>query len=344
MPAPTLRALIAALALAASAAAQPSDAEPAADEPRFDLGLLAFGDGYWVAQHHDAQSEDVAALWLRRAYLTFDYRMTTRLSGRLRFEVNQDGEFSSDTFEIDYKDIHLKWRLGDYDLLAGLAPAPTFDLIEEEWGYRWLEKTPQDLQGIPSRDTGISSHGPITKNGSWSYRAMYGSGIELGSDSSDSEKLMAGFAFQPPDGTLTAYLYADIEEPRDGRNRSLLQGFLARRTSWGRFGLLYFHQDRQGDPTLEVASGYAVADLNARTSVVARIDRLLEPSVRAEGIDYLPFDGSARATLYLVGVDLRLAGWANLSPNVEVIAYDHADDGVRPNTDVIVRLSFFLRR
>ena len=42
---------------------------------------------------------------------------------------------------------------GRHRVLFGLSPTPTLDLIESIWGFRYLARTPMDLQGVASRDT-----------------------------------------------------------------------------------------------------------------------------------------------------------------------------------------------
>ena len=147
-----------------------------------DGGAYAFGDAYWVASHHQPESEGITSLWVRRAYVWFDSDFSQRFSGRVRWELNQAGDFDDFTFELDFKDLYLQTTLGEHELLVGLSPTPTFDVIEKFWGYRHVERTPMDLQGVASRDTGIAARGPITADGSISYRAMYGVQAAFGKD------------------------------------------------------------------------------------------------------------------------------------------------------------------
>ncbi len=85
----------------------------------------------------------------------------------------------------------------------------------------------------------------------------------------------------------------------------MLQGFVARETEDLRWGLLYAKQDRGEDPPLELASAFLGVKLDERNSVIGRIDRLIEPSPKGDGISYLPFDPSAPATMYLAGYEFR---------------------------------------
>ena len=113
--------------------------------------------------------------------------------------------------------------------MVGLSPTLTFDLIESVWGARYLMRTPMDLQGVASRDIGISFKGPLSSGGRWSYRAMLCTGIEFGAESGDG--------------------------------RTTVQLFAGDKTDTRRWGVQYSYQDRQEDPRLELASAFFVQSL-----------------------------------------------------------------------------------
>jgi hypothetical protein len=85
-----------------------------------------------------------------------------------------------------------------------------------------------------------------------------------------------------------------------------------------------------------------VGRLSERASLVGRVDRLLEPSPKGDGISYLPMDPSARATMIFAGVEFRLNPHLALTPNAVVTTYDRNDQGVRPETDIYLRLTLFI--
>ncbi|HKX57610.1 MAG TPA: hypothetical protein VJN01_15980, partial [Xanthomonadales bacterium] len=118
--------------------------------------------------------------------------------------------------------------------------------------------------------------------------------------------------------------------------------FAAHETGSMRWGVQYSYQDRGADSPLDVASAFLVARAGEKRNWIARVDRLFEPSPRGNGIDYLPFDPTAPATLLLGGLEFQAHEHFTLTPNVVVIYYDHNDEGVRPETDVHLRLSFFV--
>jgi hypothetical protein len=146
------------------------------------VGGLLFGDLYHVVSHHTEEGDGATGAALRRGYLTFDADFSERLFGRLRFELNQSGTFESDTFDVDFKDLYAGVNMGRHRILVGLSPTLTFDLIESFWGLRYLARTPMDLQGVASRDTGASAKGPLNASGTLGYRAMVGAGLNFGSE------------------------------------------------------------------------------------------------------------------------------------------------------------------
>ena len=319
----------------------PWAAAQAEEERPFRIGGLLFGDVYHVVSHHTEEGGGATGLVLRRGYLTFDADLSTKWFGRLRFEVNQAGEFETYTFDVDFKDLYGGREFGRHRVLFGLSPTPTFDLIESIWGLRYLARTPMDLQGVASRDTGISAKGPLNATGTLGYRAMVGAGLEFGNESGDGRKWMGALAWTPS-SRWTFDLYLDFEKLAGPRDRTTFQVFAGYRTDSLRWGFQYSNQDRQDDPRLQLASAFVVGTIGKTTSLIGRIDRIMEPSPAGDNISYLPFDPSAPATFFICGVEFRISQHFIVTPNTVVITYDRNDQGIRPRTDWHLRVTLFL--
>lgn len=317
------------------------DADSSGNLRDFHTGWLMFGDLYTVPSHHTDAGQGATGLVMRRAYLTFDADFTATVYARLRFEANQDGEFEEYGMDADVKDLYLGWKLGQHRLVAGLQNTFTFDVLEKQWGARYLMRTPLDLQGIASRDTGVSLQGPLWAKGRLSYRVLLGSSMEFGKDSDDASKVQLALGWEPAPG-WTADFYIDYEDRSESRDRHLLQAYVAHQGERINWGLMYAHQDRQEDPTLELASLFVRSRIRSGMGLIGRIDRLFEPSPRGDGIAYLPFDPSAPATLYLAGIEAFLSDHVRLTPNIVYTRYDRNDQGVRPDSDLHLRLTLFL--
>ena len=311
------------------------------DQDRFRLGGLLFGDGYHVASHHTTSGDGATGFVLRRGYLTANFDLGDRWRGRARIEVNQDGEFERYSFDTRLKDLYLARTIGRQELVIGLAPTLTYDLIESTWGARYLMRTPLDLQGVSSRDTGITLKGSLGDGGRVGYRAMYGSGLEYANQGGGGDKLMGAITWSLASG-VQIDVYADYEKRAGNTDRNTWQVFAGHKTNTLRWGLQYSHQDRQDDPTLELASAFVVRAWRENLSFIGRVDRLLEPSPRGDRIAYVPFDPSARATMMLAGVEYRAASVFRITPNVIWTTYDRNADGVRPDDDLHLRITFFI--
>lgn len=310
--------------------------------PSFDFGGLVFGDAYYVPSHHLEEGDGAAGLVMRRAYLTLDVDFSDHWFGRVRGEFNQDGRFETYEFSSQFKDLYLGVNMGRQQLIAGLTSTPTFDLIEATWGARYLMRTPMDLQGMASRDTGLSLKGPLNASGSLSYRAMWGAPLDFSNDGNPNKRYMGALNWSPGKH-WTFDLYMDTEAREQQEDWNTFQVFAAYQSDLLRWGLQYSNQDRKDNPSIDLASAFVVASLNERSSVIGRIDRLFEPSPRGDGIAYIPFDPSAPATMYLAAYEYDLMPSLTLTPNLIVIDYDRDEEGQQPKTDFYIRLTAFFR-
>ena len=309
--------------------------------PSFSAGGLLFGDFYSVPSHHSEAGDGATGLVLRRGYATFDSQFTERWFGRMRFELNQSGEFETYSFDLDIKDLYLGWNLGRQRLLLGLSPTLTFDLIESIWGLRYLARTPMDLQGVASRDTGISLKGPLNASGTLAYRFMMGTKVQIGDASDDYRKWMAAVSWKPAPNWIID-VYADYQSFPGPSDTSTLQGFAAYENDQLAWGIQYSNQDREQDAPLELASTFFRTDVAEKTTLIGRIDRLFKPSPRGNDIAYLPYDPSAKATTLFAGLEYRTRPYFYVTPNIVYTRYDKNDEGARPKSDLHLRLTLFI--
>lgn len=310
---------------------------------RTKIGVLAFGDYYYLVDSHDSALEDSNGFWFRRIYLTFDHKIDDRLSARLRFEASHPGDFtSSANMDPFVKDAYVKYTLNDrHTLIAGIQSPPSFNLIEDVWGYRPLEKTPNDLFRVhSSRDMGLAAQGKLNATGSMKYHVMFGNGNGVRNENNEGKYIGASFTFEPNDRFLVQ-LYADNDDRPGNTDRSTIQGFAAWQGDGWRVGAEYLSQDR-GSTDLAVGSLYGVFDLTESAALVARWDRTFDPVPDADRISYMPVASGAEVNLILVGVDLKLHEKGGLIPNVEYLTYDGVG-GTTPDDDILPRLTFYLK-
>lgn len=306
-----------------------------------------FGDYYWIAANHNADLEGKNGFWFRRIYLTFDQSLSEEWKVRLRFELNSPGDFTtSDNMKPYVKDAYLQYGKGRHKVILGLSPTPTWEVIEQSWGYRSIEKTPLDLQKFgDSRDLGLAILGSLDSAKKFRYHVMFANGNGTKSETNDGKKILGSLGFYPNEHFLIE-LYADFDDRPGHTDRSVLQGFTAVYGERGCLGLHYAHQNRQvegGDSVgLDIASLFAVLKLSNKTELFARYDRMFDPNPDGAKISYIPFDPTAKSNLVIMGLNLKPHKNINFMPNVEIVFYDSAD-GTKPDTDIIPRLTFYYK-
>jgi hypothetical protein len=332
------------LALAAlPALVRAEDAEPQAGR----ISGLVFGDYYYIAANHEPTYEKQSAFWIRRAYLTYDRDLGSAFSVRFRLELNSPSlQETSDRLRPFLKDAYLRWTRGTHAVFLGLSPSPTWELIEPFWGYRHIEKTPLDLHRFgDARDMGISFKGSFGDEKRFGYHAMAGTGTGSRSENDKGKKLMLSL-YAKPIGRLTLEAYADWDSHDGDKNVATLQGFAGYDDPRLRAGLQFTRQTRQQGPgkddlALRILSGFVVGKLSPKWALVARADRMFDPDPGGSGIPYLPFDPTAKSTLFVLAVDHLPIPSVHLSPNLELVAYDAVAGRAKPKTDVVARVTVF---
>ncbi|MBI4055366.1 MAG: hypothetical protein HY402_04445 [Elusimicrobia bacterium] len=319
-----------------------------------------FGDAYWFAAHHTKKFQGQNGVWLRRIYLTYDYDIGDNFATRLRMEASQsDFTAAATTMQPFLKDAYLEWKCptAPSSLFFGLSASPTWDEIENFWGYRPVEKTPLDLQKWGgSRDVGLAARGFWDKEKTFGYHAMVGSGSDTKQETNKNKKLYLAL-----DGKVAGWYvqaYGDYENNRDGTPGSswyTLQGFIGWKSEGGRLGVQYAHQVREVTPApdlrLDILSAFAVKKLAEKWSAFARLDYHADPNPDASKITYFGLSGSgatnvntAKNTLLVFGADYsRAEGKVHLMPNVEVFLFGKNGSGERPKEVVIPRLTAYYK-
>lgn len=308
---------------------------------QFKLGGLLFGDVYHISQHHLENEVGRTEAVLRRAYITFDAKIKKKWFARVRTETNQAGEFGVYAYETDVKDLFVGYKSGKHKFILGLSPTKTYDLIEGIWGMRYLMRTPMDLQGVASRDFGISIDGAIDQKNRFFYRFMIGAGQDFGNETGDGPKTMLGITYKTKHNYYFD-VYVDYETIPGEKDRSTFQLFSGYKSENLRWGLQYSHQFRQEDPALELFSGFITQRIYKKIAAVGRIDRIMEPSPNGNNISYIPFDPTTKATMFVTGLEIPLTDYLLITPNIIFTTYDKPETMPKPNNDLMFRCTVFL--
>jgi hypothetical protein len=316
------------------------------DKSKGKFSGYMFGDYYKVVEHHNEEIKDQHGFQFRRIYFTYDYTINSSFSTRLRFEMSNEGDFTSKVAMLPFvKDAWLKYKFARTSMVVGISPTPTWGVVEPHWGYRSVEKTPLDLYRMnSSRDFGFAMKGAIDADSKFNYHFMFSNG---NSNKQEIDKGKSGmFAFNyRPSKKFVVEAYADYQDHEGDTDWYTYQGFAGFSEESYRIGLQYAHQTRDKNTdesiNLRTASMYAVGNVWEQVSILGRIDRNLDPNPQGEKIDFVPIDPTASSTLFLFGVDYSPVKDVSIIPNVEYVYYNENDEGVTPNSDLYAKLTFF---
>lgn len=316
------------------------------DEGKGKLSGYMFGDYYYIVDHHNEDIKDQHGFWFRRIYFTYDYKFNSSYSTRLRFEMSNEGDFTSEVALIPFvKDAWLKYKFARTSMIVGISPTPTWGVIEPLWGYRSVEKTPLDLYRMnSSRDFGFAMKGAIDADSKFRYHFMFSNGSSNKQEIDKGKSGMFALSYWPSKNFVVE-AYGDYQDHEGDTDWYTLQGFAGYKSEKYRFGLQYVHQSREKNSdescSLRTVSVFSVGNFWENVSVLARIDRNFDPNPDGENIDFVPLDPTASSTLFLIGVDYHPIKDVFIIPNIEFINYDINDEGVTPNSDLHAKLTFF---
>lgn len=329
--------LIAVFSFAVAASAQVNPKE------KGDLSALFFGDYYWFVTNHNQDIEGNTGFWIRRIYLTYDYQISESFSGRVRLEMASEGDLTTESVLIpEVKDAWLRYSYGQHQIMAGIAPTPTWDLVETVWGYRSVAQSPLDLQDMgSSRGLGVSLKGEIGNAERLGYHFMVANGNGSATELNEGKKLMLAVSYQLSEH-LVAQVYGDYEFLEANEYIYTLQGFVGYQNEAFNLGALYAYQWQSLQTiTRNIVSVFTNFDISETLRGYLRADHTFEAYPFGDEISYFPFSDEAQSTFIIGGVDIQLHPKVSLLPNAGAIFYGENERGVSPHTDLIARLTLF---
>ena len=359
------------LALAGSAYAQAVQTAP--DYPRGKISGYMFGDYYWNAagdpnHHYDAAgadsgskvnidglgnkaiTKDLNGLQIRRVYLQLDNDLSARYSTRVRLEADGKSLTSDGKIGVAVKALYVQAKsvLPRMDVYAGLVSVPFFDVTEEFWAYRSIEKVLPDFRGYsPSADLGVEVKGFFDTNHVFGYTGLVGNGVGQKTETNRQKRLSASLPVRWKDLHFEPYI--DYENIRTGPTLTSPPGDRDRLTYQVMLGY---------DLPKHSAVGYVVTNQIQHTptgpykellghSLFARI----QPTPKLGGFGRVDlFLNDKRAAnrvdqqLWIAGLDWQPFGDVHIMPNVEALQYVAKGNAiVPPHHDVQARITFYWR-
>ena len=307
---------------------------------------LVFGDWYYFIENHNPELKDKRGFWFRRIYATYDYKIDKNFSTRIRLEMSNEGNFTSSVVIVPFiKDAWLSYSFSNQSLYLGISPTPTFPLLEKIWAYRMIEKTALDLQRMAStRDFGLAGLGSFDEEKILQYHVMFSNGSSNKQEIDKGKSALASLSIHPGKNFVFQIYgdYADNDGSEDWYTYQFVAGYIS---DLFNAGLQYANQNRKvneaPDIKLRLASAFAFVNLSENFTLVSRVDKMFDQNPGGENIAFLPFDETAKSTLFIFAVDWHPIKEVKIIPNVEFITYSENEAFVTPGNDLVTRLTFY---
>ena len=301
---------------------------PAFAQTTVKIGGQAFLDYYYQITSPDAAEEGLNGFTYRRFRVTTDAKISDAFSARLRLDA-EAGTFGPKGPQPFVKDLFLNWKVGGgHSLRFGVTPPPAFQVAEDVWVYRGLEKTLLDLNKVvASRDFGVRANGPLGTD-KVRYGLMVGNNSTVFAEDDKYKRVYGQIEFYPNEHIIAAIAsnWAAYEGPRE--NQFVVSAVAGYRSgTWG-VGAEGFYEvntfTRLDNATSVGGSFFGDVWFAPEWGVVGRVDRVH----REQGS--FPEDVPARistanATLGLAAVVYRPHEDVRLMPNVLLTKDDDED-------------------
>ncbi|MDZ7288928.1 MAG: hypothetical protein ONB42_03240 [candidate division KSB1 bacterium] len=304
-----------------------------------------FSDYFYEFSHPNATTAALNrnGFQFRRAYFTYDRDLSEKFTVRFRLEMNSPDltrvqDFGASSTLTPYiKHAYLRWNnfLPLSKLSFGLVGTPTFNLSEEVWGYRSVEKTVMDLRSIaPSSDLGMALEGKLSSAGVLNYTIFVANGTGTRSETDKNKRIYVNVPIKIQGG-FSLVPYFDYEGGDDGKSKRAMAFFAGVQKPSFHGGVELFQK----------VSNKALANNQNRTesgfSIFGAVKALEKIKLFGRYDRYDPNsdlndDGNA---LVIAGLDFAADKNVNIMPNVRIESYQVS--GLDVNT--VGALTLFFR-
>lgn len=304
--------------------------------------------------------KDLQGFQFRRIYFTYDYKISDQFSTRFRLESQTVVGTTSTVFTTIIKDAFLKWNdiFEGSNLIFGVQPPPSFDITEDYWGYRSLEKTIMDLRGVASsRDFGLVLRGKINSEGTINYWLMYGNGSALESEGDKFKRTYAHIDLKPTEN-IRVILYGDYRFKPDKRypslteqkfkNDALTTNLLVAYRDIEKFsvGVESFLQVNYNDVVKSELDVYTVTNRNAFGVSLFGWYKFSDLIIGVGRYDFFDpnfsgdFEGDSR-NYFIAGLSFILHPKVRITPNFLLETYETSVNGVSIDPSLTGRITFY---
>lgn len=320
----------------------------------FDYSFNMTNDGYLTGT--DAAKALNNKFLFRRAYFTYENKISDYLKFRFRYDADNTANIASvdfvkastkkdDKLRPFIKHVYIEWS---QDFLQskfniGLIETLAFKPSEDRWGYRSVAKTIvdgyKDITGVEidatSADLGITWKGTVSKE------IRFALGVHNGSHYSHAEtdkyKKVSGYLQIVPVSGLSVVGYMDYENQNDADSAvtAKVDAFFDMIKNLN-VSLEWFTYDNQTYKT--AAKRYKVGGWSAFATYKLRPEKL-GLFARYDAYQPTSLDGNKDMSLIILGLDWFAWGaYGRLQPNIWIWNYK---DSSRKQ-DVVFNMTFFL--
>ncbi|MDZ7291865.1 MAG: hypothetical protein ONB44_16355 [candidate division KSB1 bacterium] len=298
-----------------------------------------FGDYFYEFSHPDSATDALNrnGFQFRRIYFTYDRELSERFAVRFRLEMNSPDFGKSDPMTPYIKHAYLSWKklIPASQLYFGVSPTPTWNVSEEVWGYRSVEKTIMDLRKVASSsDFGLALQGKIGKAGVLNYHLMIANGAGTKGETDKNKRVYLNV----PIKIQKAYYlvpYFDYEGGNDGKDKNLLAVFAGIQKPNFHGGVEVFQKTsnkalaNNADKTETGFSIFGAVKAAEKVKLFGRFD-VYDPNTDVDN------DGN---TFLVAGLDFAPEKNINLMPNLKIESYQAEGK----DSNIVGALTFFFR-
>ena len=187
----------------------------------------------------DNSTNDVTQFKFTRYYFTYDYKISDIIEIRYRLDADRKADDKMRTF---MKHAYVSWAelVPNAKLYIGMQGTPNWSSYSEKhWGFRAVEKTIQDLNGVgSSADLGVGLVGEFSN--SFGYHLIYANGAGYSKPENDDYKKTSGLIWFKPQNKFIGTLYLDYEPTSSKLSNSTITIFGGYDSDRIRAGVEYF--------------------------------------------------------------------------------------------------------
>ncbi len=270
--------------------------------------------------HGTAVPVDSSSFRFRRVQFTVDQDLDSVFSARVQLEADDNELTSKGKSATFLKQVWLRWsHVGAFgDLYMGLSTTPTWSIAEGVWGYRSLEKTVLDVQGLGSAtDMGVALQRAPSAAHPLGWHLMLSNGNGQKPENTAGKKLALSLPYRVGDLTLEGM--GDFEDERGTHDRWTVKALAGWQHASDALGVELYRRVNanagvaNADVVPSGVSVYGRHRLNDHWRAVGRVD-FTDPDSNLDSAGY-------RETYFVAALDAMPHAHVHVMPNILVRTY-----------------------